>query len=66
LRRVFYVEGNRLHGSIPADIGSKFPAMEDFSIANNRFTGGILSSISNLTNLTSLQLSLNGFTGLVP
>ncbi|KAM0892740.1 hypothetical protein ACQ4PT_025560 [Festuca glaucescens] len=64
--RVFHVEGNRLHGSIPADIGSKFPAMKDFSLANNMFTGDIPSSISNLTNLTSLQLSLNGFTGLVP
>jgi Leucine-rich repeat (LRR) protein len=64
--RVFHVEGNWLHGSIPSDIGSKFPAMKDFSLANNMFTGGIPSSISNLTNLTSLQLSLNGFTGLVP
>nr|CAB3449976.1 unnamed protein product [Digitaria exilis] len=63
----FHVEGNRLHGSIPDDVGSKFfPAMEDLSFANNRFTGGIPSSLSNLTTLTSLQLSTNGFTGLVP
>jgi Leucine-rich repeat (LRR) protein len=64
--RTFHVEGNRLHGSIPANVGSKFPAMEDFSLANNRFTGRIPSSLSNLTTLTSLQLSINKFTGLVP
>jgi len=64
--KTFHVEGNQLHGSIPANIGSKFPAMEDFSLANNRFTGRIPSSISNLTTLTGLQLSINEFTGVVP
>ena len=40
--------------------------MKDLRLADNWFTGGIPSSISNLTTLTSLQLSINGFTGLVP
>ncbi|CAD6250767.1 unnamed protein product [Miscanthus lutarioriparius] len=64
--KAFHVEGNQLHDSIPANVGSKFPAMEDFSLANNRFTRRIPSSLSNLTTLTSLQLSINEFTGLVP
>uniref|UniRef100_A0ACD5VEQ0 Uncharacterized protein n=2 Tax=Avena sativa TaxID=4498 RepID=A0ACD5VEQ0_AVESA len=62
----FAVGGNKLHGNIPADIGDKFPTIQEFSLGDNQFSGVIPSSISNLTTLTGLWLSINRFSGFVP
>jgi Leucine-rich repeat (LRR) protein len=64
--KYFKVEINMLHGSIPGDIGNKFPEMKELGFAENHLTGTIPSSISNLSHLTDLELSKNRFSGYVP
>jgi Leucine-rich repeat (LRR) protein len=64
--RVIGVGLNMLQGSIPANIGDKFPAMRFFGLHENRFHGVIPSSLSNLSRLTDLYLANNNFTGFVP
>ncbi|XBI61230.1 hypothetical protein VPH35_042054 [Triticum aestivum] len=59
----FAVGGNKLHGNIPADIGDRFPMIQEFSLDDNQFSGAIPSSISNLTTLEGLWLSQNRFSG---
>jgi Leucine-rich repeat (LRR) protein len=55
-----------LHGSVPPDIGDRFPAIQVLALNNNWFCGAIPSSLSNLSALQRLDLSENNFTGLVP
>uniref|UniRef100_A0ACD5VC76 Uncharacterized protein n=1 Tax=Avena sativa TaxID=4498 RepID=A0ACD5VC76_AVESA len=57
---------NMLYGSIPDDLGTKFPKMETLGLYCNHFTGTIPSSISNLSYLAGLDLSNNRFSGYVP
>ncbi|KAF8695861.1 hypothetical protein HU200_036736 [Digitaria exilis] len=75
--REFQLQGNLLHGSFPADIGSKFPDILTLSFDRNQFTGSIPSSLSNgwefitsMSNCSQLQvldISINpGFTGPLP
>ncbi|XP_062185799.1 probable LRR receptor-like serine/threonine-protein kinase At3g47570 [Phragmites australis] len=60
------IQYNMLHGSIPADIGSRFRSMQFLSFAGNKFTGTIPSSLSNLTTLQVLDISRNKLSGYVP
>jgi len=62
----FQVGGNLLHGSIPADIGNKFPSMQILNLNNNHFAGIIPSSVSNLSNIKTLLLDGNRLSGYVP
>jgi len=56
-----------LHGSVPPDIGDRFPAIQVLALNNNWFSGAIPSSLSNLSPLQRLlDLSENNFTVLVP
>jgi Leucine-rich repeat (LRR) protein len=55
-----------LSGTIPADIGDRFPSIEALSFSGNRFSGAIPPSVSNLSALTKLGLARNGFIGHVP
>jgi Leucine-rich repeat (LRR) protein len=55
-----------LHGSIPDDIGDKFPKMKGLGLFDNHFTGTIPYSITNLSHLTQVSLSDNRFSGYVP
>ncbi|VAH72124.1 unnamed protein product [Triticum turgidum subsp. durum] len=57
---------NMLYGSIPDDIGSKFPMMKTLALGGNHFTGTIPSSVSNISSLVALGLVQNGFSGYVP
>ncbi|KAF6986962.1 hypothetical protein CFC21_004646 [Triticum aestivum] len=63
---VFDVGVNMLHGSIPDDIGSRFPKLESLYLGTNDFTGIIPSSISNISSLRSLDLVHNTFSGYMP
>ncbi|CAD6239809.1 unnamed protein product [Miscanthus lutarioriparius] len=62
----FGVEFNMLSGTIPADIGDRFPGIETLSFSYNRFSGAIPPSVSNLSALIELGLAGNGFIGHVP
>jgi hypothetical protein len=60
------LEGNMLHGNMPADIGNSFPGMRYLSFSQNQFTGSIPASLSNLTALIDLELGSNSLSGHVP
>jgi len=66
LLRDFEVQENMLSGTIPADIGGRFPSIEILSFADNRFSGSIPTSLSNLSALTKLGVYKNRFSGYVP
>ncbi|OQU86321.1 hypothetical protein SORBI_3003G072000 [Sorghum bicolor] len=55
-----------LCGSMPTDIGSKFPSMQILDYVANQFTGPIPASLSNLTLLRQLHLGQNLLSGYVP
>ncbi|KAI3853516.1 hypothetical protein MKX03_017247 [Papaver bracteatum] len=63
---MFSLGDNRLHGSIPFDIGFTLPNLIYLSIGTNNFTGIIPSSVSNLSRLDMLQLYDNNIVGAVP
>ena len=58
--------GNMLSGTIPSDIGDRFSSIEFLGFTDNRFSGVIPSSLSNLSTLKYLDLTDNNFTGYVP
>jgi Leucine-rich repeat (LRR) protein len=61
------LEGNRLSGAIPADIGTLLPDyIQSIALGNNRFSGGIPASIANLTSLRFLGLEKNKLEGSIP
>ncbi|XP_039161737.1 probable LRR receptor-like serine/threonine-protein kinase At3g47570 [Eucalyptus grandis] len=63
---VFDVGLNQIHGTLPTSIGLKLPNLEFFSVFGNQLEGPIPPSISNCTQLGSLQLQANRFSGNVP
>uniref|UniRef100_A0A0E0BX87 Receptor kinase-like protein Xa21 n=1 Tax=Oryza meridionalis TaxID=40149 RepID=A0A0E0BX87_9ORYZ len=60
------VDHNRLHGSIPSDIGAMLPSIQVLGLDSNRFSGAIPPSLTNLSTLSYLYLTTNNFTGFVP
>ncbi|EOY27966.1 Leucine-rich repeat protein kinase family protein [Theobroma cacao] len=61
-----HLGGNRLRGEIPWEIGNLFN-LEIFAAENNRgLTGGIPSSIFNISSLTKLLLFNNSLSGGLP
>ncbi|RVW22767.1 putative LRR receptor-like serine/threonine-protein kinase [Vitis vinifera] len=57
---------NHLSGNLPSSIGAWLPNLLQFHKGGNEFSGVIPRSISNISKLTSLDLSYNFFTGYVP
>ena len=55
-----------IQGHLPLDIGITLPNIEFFSISGNQFIGSIPDSISNATNLDTLQLNKNKLNGKIP
>ena len=55
-----------IQGHLPLDIGITLPNIEFFSISGNQFIGSIPDSISNATNLDTLQLNINKLNGKIP
>ena len=55
-----------IQGHLPLDISITLPNIEFFSVSGNHFIGSILDSISNATNLDTLQLNRNKQNGKFP
>ncbi|KAM3306377.1 hypothetical protein P3S67_013247 [Capsicum chacoense] len=65
--RVIYLSFNNLSGSLPPNIGSLLPNIEELYLSDiNNLVGTIPHSISNCSELTILDLSYNKLTGLIP
>ncbi|KAL6839027.1 hypothetical protein ACP4OV_031081 [Aristida adscensionis] len=62
----FYAAQNKLHGHLPSDLGRSLPSLQEFGIGENRFTGALPLSLTNLSSLQVLYLGINSFTGVVP
>uniref|UniRef100_A0A0D9VLL2 non-specific serine/threonine protein kinase n=1 Tax=Leersia perrieri TaxID=77586 RepID=A0A0D9VLL2_9ORYZ len=62
----FMVGMNMLAGSIPPDIGERFPDIHTLTLSYNMFSGVIPSALCNLSNLTTLALDENRFSGYIP
>lgn len=59
------LEGNRLTGSIPPQLGS-LKRLTSLSLRSNRLTGSIPPQLGNLTNLRELDFNSNELTGAIP
>ena len=57
--------GNKLRGSIPAELGD-LTELQTLDLRSNRLSGPIPAELGALTNLESLRLSDNQLTGCVP
>ncbi|CAM8946241.1 unnamed protein product [Rhodiola kirilowii] len=60
------IHNNHFTGILAHDMDVSLPKLTWFSIWNNSFTGGIPSSLSNISGLAYCDLSMNRFTGRVP
>ena len=59
----FAVSGNQIQGSLPFNIGITVPNIKVFIFGDNQFTGSILVSISNATNLDTFEMRINKLSG---
>ncbi|KAG2663695.1 hypothetical protein I3760_16G045300 [Carya illinoinensis] len=64
--KIFEVGDNKLHGSLPWDMGITLPNLQEFSIFGNQFSGSIPVSIANASYLYDLYMYSNKLTGKVP
>ncbi|CAI0442602.1 unnamed protein product [Linum tenue] len=56
-----------LIGQLPSGLGSRFlPQLQFISLVNNRFSGSIPASLSNATDLGTIRLGSNMFSGRIP
>ncbi|KAL5703540.1 non-specific serine/threonine protein kinase [Ranunculus cassubicifolius] len=62
----FLVAQNQLHGSLPSNVGLTLPNLLYFYVDLNNFHGPIPNSLSNASNIQSLEFGSNGFTGSIP
>lgn len=60
------LSSNRLNGKVPNDIGINHEEMIVFDISENKVSGPIPESFSNMFNLEKLSLSYNKFTSTIP
>ncbi|XP_042422611.1 brassinosteroid LRR receptor kinase BRI1-like [Zingiber officinale] len=65
--QVLDLSSNNLTGAIPLGLcANPSFALEELYLQNNRLSGSIPESLSNCTNLVSLDLSLNYISGTIP
>jgi hypothetical protein len=60
------LDNNNLKGTIPSGLGSMTKLTTKLSLSRNNLKGTIPSSLASLTELSSISLSKNALTGLVP
>ncbi|XP_048542212.1 probable LRR receptor-like serine/threonine-protein kinase At3g47570 isoform X1 [Triticum urartu] len=63
---MFFVTDNYLHGRLPAHLGRSLPSIQQFGFGNNRFTGVVPPSLTNISRLQLFDVANNGFSGVVP
>ncbi|XP_062087297.1 probable LRR receptor-like serine/threonine-protein kinase At1g53430 [Humulus lupulus] len=63
--RILAALGNRLSGSIPAEIGD-FTMLRELVLESNLFDGRLPPELGKLSNLERLLLSANNFSGPIP
>jgi len=51
---------------LAADLGKSLPRIREFTNGNNRFTGSLPLSLTNLSRLQHLSIISNSFTGVLP
>jgi hypothetical protein len=66
LEYLFIGHNDFLAGEIPADIGSRLPALRDLSFQSSNRIRRLPESMVNLTKLTLLDLTDNALTGPIP
>ena len=59
------LSGNRLRGTIPADLGS-LSNLTELDLSSNQLSGAIPADLGSLSNLTDLYLEGNQFEGCIP
>lgn len=64
--RYIYIENSNLYGPLPENVGQLLPSLKALSLAGNRFSGRIPSSISALGGLSQLNLGQNSLSGGIP
>ena len=64
--RYMHLSHAGLNGTLPDQFGLYFPGMIQCLLGGNNFTGGIPSTVGNMTNLTILFLADNNFCGQIP
>eukprot|EP00941_MAST-03F_sp_MAST-3F-sp1_P001448 g1448.t1 len=62
----FWVDANWIQGSIPVEIGDRWPMLRTLDLYDNMLTGTIPKQLGRLTHLQELRLHANHFSGLVP
>jgi len=60
------LEGNRLKGILPNELGSAFENLQTINFQNNQLIGTLPKAVSKLEHLKNLLLSSNGFSGTLP
>ncbi|XP_057989008.1 cuscuta receptor 1-like [Hevea brasiliensis] len=60
------ISDNYFNGSIPTEIGIRFPSLNSLDLSGNGLTGGIPSSFGKMSQLTELDLSSNHLSGIIP
>ncbi|KAK3019488.1 hypothetical protein RJ639_004887 [Escallonia herrerae] len=64
--KTFALTLNRLHGSLPSDLGLTLPNLRTLLFADNKFSGPFPPSIANATGLVHFEIVGNDITGPVP
>jgi serine/threonine protein kinase/Leucine-rich repeat (LRR) protein len=61
-----FVANNKLRGRLPTDLGKSLPSIQELGIGENRFTGTLPLSLTNLSMLQTLYAGFNSFVGIIP
>ncbi|XP_027329711.1 probable LRR receptor-like serine/threonine-protein kinase IRK [Abrus precatorius] len=64
--RVIDLSGNSLSGEVPDDFFRQCGSLRSVSLARNKFSGNVPSTLGSCSALASVDLSLNQFSGSVP
>ncbi|CAL4892338.1 unnamed protein product [Urochloa decumbens] len=57
---------NALVGKLPATLGNTLPKIQKLMMSVSNFEGGIPKSLANATNLVSVFMAQNNFSGVIP
>lgn len=61
-----HLSSNKLKGTIPRDIGQRYPELVELLLQNNQLSGPLPRSIGLLNKLVTLNVARNNLTGFLP